>query len=129
MRPPDPDEPPDLGDYGASVTIDSSGRVREVSATVAGVGPFTYPSEQPQAPGQPAAPQATAQQDARLRHDIDLVLQAVQHLDAQHDSAGIAHAVVTVLTIANAAVHHTEWVESEGLAEETRRWTGVTGAE
>jgi len=120
---------PELGEYGAAVTFDSAGRVRQVHATVAGTGPFQYSTDQPDAPRQQAAPQTNEQHDARLRHDIDLLQQAIQYLQTQQDGAGIGYAMVTVLTMANNSIHSSEWVESEGLAEETRHWTAVTGAE
>ena len=124
-------DPAELGEgaTGGSISGDFGGHITGGSVTVDGVGPFRYPAEQPPGHPQQAAPQTTPHQDEELRHNIDLLLQAIQHIEAQQDADGIAHAMMTVLTIANSTIHGTEWVESEGLADETRHWAGITGAD
>jgi hypothetical protein len=119
-----PDLPEDA--TAGSVTVDTSGRVRSVEATVGGVGPFEYSFDHDPSGSASSARRPTDRQDDHLRHRLDVLLQALQALESSQDREAIAASVVTVLTASSAAIHDDHWADGEGIAEETREWTAAT---
>lgn len=115
-------------DWGVDVTVDDHGNYRGSRAHTP-AGSLEHEPSRHDAPGDDRNAQRLRQANERIGAALAALDQAMGLLTSAQDAANIAHATVSVLTMANNLVHDQNWVEGEGLADETRAWTGVTGHE